>query len=184
MADLHTKPRRAAIAKILRTRPVGTQEELRELVLSRGFSVTQATLSRDLQKLRARRVSLPDGGTQYELATPEDVQSSHAGANGANGASGAINGAGGPKRSGMVTSRLSPMRELVLGIKDGEAIVVMHTRPGAAPAIAALLDETRVPEIIGTLAGDDTIFIVPEKKTPARKLARKLEILFALERTS
>jgi len=159
MADLQTKPRRAAIAKILRERPVGTQEELRELVLSRGYDVTQATLSRDLQKLRARRVSLPDGGSMYELDAPRANVSSPA-------------------------SRLSPMTELVVGIRDGEAMVVMHTRPGAAPAIAALLDEARMPDIIGTLAGDDTIFIVPEKKTPARKLARKLSVLFALEKSS
>ncbi len=156
MGDLQTKPRRAAIAEILRRRPVGTQEELRELVLSRGYDVTQATLSRDLQKLRARRVSLPDGGSMYELGSPE------------------------------LSPRLAPsaVRDLVLGIKDGEAMVVMHTRPGAAPAIAALLDEARMPDIIGTLAGDDTIFIVPEKKTPARKLARKLSLLFALEGSS
>jgi transcriptional regulator of arginine metabolism len=159
MADLQTKPRRAAIAQILRERPVGTQEELRELVLSRGYDVTQATLSRDLQKLRARRVSLPDGGSMYELDAPRANPNSPA-------------------------SRLSPMTELVVGIRDGEAMVVMHTRPGAAPAIAALLDEARMPDIIGTLAGDDTIFIVPEKKTPARKLARKLSVLFALEKSS
>jgi transcriptional regulator of arginine metabolism len=167
MADLQTKPRRAAIAKILRERPVGTQEELRELVLSRGYDVTQATLSRDLQKLRARRVSLPDGGSMYELGSPDlDVRSSTRG------------------MQGSAMSRLSPMRDLVVGIKDGEAMVVMHTRPGAAPAIAALLDEARMTDIIGTLAGDDTIFIVPEKKTPARKLARKLSLLFALEVSS
>lgn len=166
MADLQTKPRRAAIAQILRERPVGTQEELRELVLSRGYDVTQATLSRDLQKLRARRVSLPDGGSMYELGTP------------------ALSTQLPARSNGSPTSRLSPMRELVVGIKDGEAMVVMHTRPGAAPAIAALLDEARMPDIIGTLAGDDTIFIVPEKKTPARKLARKLSILFALEKSS
>lgn len=165
MADLQTKPRRAAIAKILRERPVGTQEELRELVLSRGYDVTQATLSRDLQKLRARRVSLPDGGTMYELGAPASPLA--------------------PRANGTTAvSRLAPVRELVVGIRDGEAMVVMHTRPGAAPAIAALLDEARMPDIIGTLAGDDTIFIVPEKKTPARKLARKLSVLFALEKSS
>ncbi len=165
MSDTQTKSRRAEIAQILRSKPVGTQEELRELVLSRGYDVTQATLSRDLQKLRARRVSLPGGGSVYELGTPDLGLRN-----------GAING-GAP-------SRLSPVRELVVGIKDGEAMVVMHTRPGAAPAIAALLDEARMPDIIGTLAGDDTIFIVPEKKTPARKLARKLGLLFGLEGSS
>ena len=162
MADLDVKPRRRAIAEILRSRSVGTQQELRELVLSRGFDVTQATLSRDLQKLRARRISLPDGGSSYELVREESSQ----------------------PPAGDSAARLRLMRDLVLGIVDGEALVVMHTRPGAAPAIAALLDETRLTQVIGTLAGDDTIFIVPEKKTPARKLARRLATLFARETIS
>jgi transcriptional regulator of arginine metabolism len=174
MSDLQTKPRRAAIAQILRERPVGTQEELRELVLSRGYDVTQATLSRDLQKLRARRVSLPDGGSMYELGSP--ALSSRV----------TVDGGSAASRLSPVTRFVTPdgVRDLVVGIRDGEAMVVMHTRPGAAPAIAALLDEARMPDIIGTLAGDDTIFIVPEKKTPARKLARKLSVLFALETSS
>ena len=62
-----TRDRRAAIVELVRTHHVGTQAELGELLGKRGYEVTQATLSRDLAKLRARRVSLPDGGTAYEL---------------------------------------------------------------------------------------------------------------------
>ena len=154
MGDLGTKARRNAIVEILRKEHVGTQEELRELVLARGFDVTQATLSRDLQKLRARRVSLPDGGSAYEAD-------------------------GFAAKTGDESEKLAAMHELVTGIREGAAMVVMQTSPGAAPAIAALIDRARMPEIIGTLAGDDTIFIVPEKKTKAVKLKKKLEQLFS-----
>nr|MBA3461140.1 arginine repressor [Deltaproteobacteria bacterium] len=61
-----TRARRAAIVELIRTRHVATQAELRELLSARGYDVTQATLSRDLAKLHARRASRPDGGTAYE----------------------------------------------------------------------------------------------------------------------
>jgi transcriptional regulator of arginine metabolism len=151
-----TQSRRAAIGQIVRTRRVGTQGELRELLVARGFDVTQATLSRDLGHLRARRVSVPGGGTAYELD-------------------------GAPAAIGDEAARLAALGPLVLGIVDGAAQVVVHTRPGAAPAIAALLDQARLPQVIGTLAGDDTIFIVPDKRTPPAKLARTLATLLAKE---
>jgi transcriptional regulator of arginine metabolism len=66
----------------------------------------------------------------------------------------------------------------VLGIREGAAIVVIHTRPGAAPAVAALLDQTRLDSIIGSIAGDDTIFIVPERRVSASALAKTLRRMF------
>ena len=68
MADLEdTRARRALIVELVRTRHVATQGDLRDLLRAKGHDVTQATLSRDLAKLRARRVSLPSGGTAYEI---------------------------------------------------------------------------------------------------------------------
>jgi transcriptional regulator of arginine metabolism len=151
-----TRARRAAIGELVRMRRIGTQAQLRELLAARGFDVTQATLSRDLGQLRARRVSLPGGGAAYELA-------------------------GAPAATGDEVDGLAALGPLVTGIVDGAAQVVVHTRPGAAPAVAALLDQARLPTVIGTLAGDDTIFIVPAKRTPPAKLARSLAALFAME---
>ena len=74
------------------------------------------------------------------------------------------------------------MADLVLGVKDGDAMVVVHTRPGVAPAIAALVDQARLDSVIGTIAGDDTIFIVPERRVTARQLAKRLEELFQRSR--
>jgi transcriptional regulator of arginine metabolism len=149
-----TRARRAAIVELVRTRHVGTQAELGDLLVARGFDVTQATLSRDLAKLRARRVSSPDGGTAYEL---EGFQA----------------------RTGAEPAQLAAMADLVVGVRDGAAMVVIHTRPGVAPAVAVLLDQARLDTVIGTIAGDDTIFVVPERRISAKTLAKNLEQMFA-----
>lgn len=152
-----TRARRSAIVELIRTRNVATQAELRELLSARGFDVTQATLSRDLAKLHARRASLPDGGTAYELE-------------------------GFAARSGAEPAQLAAMADLVVGVRDGAAMVVVHTRPGVAAAIATLLDQARLDSVIGTIAGDDTIFVVPERKVTAKQLAKRLEQMFSRAR--
>jgi transcriptional regulator of arginine metabolism len=160
MADLEdTRARRALIVELVRTRHVATQGDLRDLLRARGHDVTQATLSRDLGKLRARRVSLPSGGTAYEIDSF-------------------------PARTGGEPAELAAMAQLVLGIREGAAIVVIHTRPGAAPAVAALLDQARLDSIIGSIAGDDTIFVVPERRVTAATLARTLRRLLLPEAQS
>jgi transcriptional regulator of arginine metabolism len=152
MADLEeTRARRALIVELVRTRHVTTQGDLRDLLRAKGHDVTQATLSRDLAKLRARRVSMPNGGTAYEIE-------------------------GFAARDGE-SAQLSQMAALVLGIREGAAIVVVHTRPGAAQAVAALLDQARLESIIGSIAGDDTIFVVPERRVTTISLAKTLRRL-------
>lgn len=156
MPDLDdTRTRRALIAELIRTRHVATQQDLRELLRAKGHDVTQATLSRDLAKLRARRVSLPAGGTAYEIE--------------------------GFQAAGVEPTQLAAMAALVLGIREGAAIVVIHTRPGAAQAVAALLDQARLDSIIGSIAGDDTIFLVPEKRVTTAQLTKQLRRLLLPE---
>jgi transcriptional regulator of arginine metabolism len=155
MADLEdTRARRALIVELVRTRHVTTQGDLRDLLRTKGHDVTQATLSRDLAKLRARRVSMPNGGTAYEIEgfAARDEE-----------------------------SQLSSMASLVLGIREGAAIVVVHTRPGAAQAVAAMLDQARIESIIGSIAGDDTIFVVPERRVTTVALAKTLRRMLTPE---
>ncbi|HEX7838076.1 MAG TPA: hypothetical protein VF469_11465 [Kofleriaceae bacterium] len=160
MADLEdTRARRALIVELVRTRHIATQGDLRDLLRARGHEVTQATLSRDLAKLGARRVALPGGGTAYEVD-------------------------GFTARTAGEPSQFGAMAQLVLGIREGAAIVVIHTRPGAAQAVAALLDQARVDSIIGSIAGDDTIFVVPERKVTTATLARTLRRLLLPEAQS
>ncbi len=145
-----TRARRALIVELVRSRHVATQDDLRGLLQARGHAVTQATLSRDLARLRARRVSRPGGGTTYELdAAPAEAP-----------------------------AQLAAMASLVVGVREGAAIVVVHTRPGAAQAVAAIVDQSRLDSIIGSIAGDDTIFLVPARKVSTQALARSLRRLF------
>lgn len=143
MADVAThQARREVIRRLLRSQIVATQEDLGRLLEREGIEVNQATLSRDLAKLKARRVTLPDGGTLYELAEAPMSRSDEA---------------------------LRQVYHLVTTVDDGDAMVVVRTLPGGAPAVAAAIDSSRPPAVLGTLAGDDTIFIVPARGVkPAR----------------
>lgn len=136
--------RRDAVARILRSRRIGTQEELLAALSAAGFRATQATLSRDLARLGARRVSRPEGGTFYEI-------SAAAGENG-----------------------LGALRGLVEGIDANASLVVIRTHPGSAPAIARAIDLAEIPEVLGTIAGDDTIFVAPSGGLRPRRLASRL----------
>ncbi len=141
--------RRDAVARIIRSRRVSTQEELLAALARAGLRATQATLSRDLARLGARRVSRPEGAF-YEL-----------------GETAAENG-------------LAALRGLVSSITANHSLVVVRTHPGSAPAIARAIDLARVPEVLGTIAGDDTIFVAPAGEVRTRRLAARLaEVLGA-----
>ncbi len=138
--------RRDAVARIIRSRRSGTQEELLAAVSAAGFRATQATLSRDLARLGARRVSRPEGGTVYELTDA---------------AAAAGNG-------------LGALRGLVAEIGANASLVVIRTHPGSAPAIARAIDLAEIREVLGTIAGDDTIFVAPSGGLRPRRLASRL----------
>jgi transcriptional regulator of arginine metabolism len=148
--------RQDAIRRIIRAHAVSTQDELGQLLAREGYDVTQATLSRDLAQLGAMRVSLPEGGTVYGL---EDA----------------------PPRTS--EDRLRELGELVVSMDDNELLVVVRTRPGSASLVASAIDQARLLESLGTIAGDDTIFAAPARGKSARTLSRKLKALFGKEET-
>jgi transcriptional regulator of arginine metabolism len=135
--------RREAVARILRSRRVSTQEELLAALGEEGHRATQATLSRDLARLGARRVSRPDGAF-YEL--PDEPQ-------------------GGP---------LASLRGLVTGVAANGSLAVIRTLPGSASAVAHAIDRASLDQVLGTIAGDDTIFVAPAGTVTPRRLAAKL----------
>jgi transcriptional regulator of arginine metabolism len=136
-----TRARRAEIRALIAGRPVATQEELRELLAAKGHAVTQATLSRDLAKLGARRAA----GGAYEL--PD------------------------------ATPRVPLLSVLVRQVDDNGSLVVIHTTAGAAQVVASTFDRARLPEALGTIAGDDTIFVAPARVVTTARLARRLREL-------
>lgn len=126
------RDRHAQILEILRTNRVTSQEALREILHRRGIEVTQATLSRDIRELRLVKVPGADGAGHYSL--PEEWESTP------------------PLESLLPTLFLSA---------DGvDHLLVIHTMKGGAQTVAAAIDWEEWPEVLGTLAGDDTILIV------------------------
>jgi len=146
--------RREAIRRVIRAHRVATQEELRERLAGEGFDVTQATLSRDLARIGARRVTLPEGGSTYEL---EGV---------------------GPAPS--LEHPLLQLRPMVVDMDFNDSMVVVHTIPGAASPVALALDRARLEEVLGTIAGDDTVFVAPRRSHAPGKVCRQLKQLMQL----
>jgi transcriptional regulator of arginine metabolism len=142
--------RRQAVARLIRSRRIGTQEELLDALRADGFDATQATLSRDLARLGARRVSAPGGGTRYELSDEERL------------------------------TGLDALGPLVATVTCNGSLVVVRTHPGSAPAVARAVDLAKLPEILGTIAGDDTVFIAPTREKRARALADRVRRLFGM----
>jgi transcriptional regulator of arginine metabolism len=142
-----TRRRREAVARILRAGPVATQEALLESLRREGFRATQGTLSRDLARLGARRVSRPDG-SYYEAG------------------------------DGAPASVAAAVAGLVSGVATNGSLVVIRTFPGSAPAVARAIDLARLAGVLGTIAGDDTVFVAPARGRGSRALVRRLSGLF------
>ncbi|CAM3645097.1 arginine repressor [Micrococcus flavus] len=148
--------RQAAIREILATRGIRSQAELSDALGDRGLSVTQGTLSRDLVDLGAVRTRGP-GGMVYALPAEGD--------------DGALPGRG----SDAQLSRLSSMaRELLISAEPTENLVVLHTPPGAAQFLASVIDQARVENVMGTIAGDDTILLIAAGSAHAPGVAAHL----------
>lgn len=150
--------RHARIVEVIRTRAVHSQTELAELLAADGVQVTQATLSRDLEELGAMKVR-GGGGAVYLI--PED----------------------GDRRplppAGTATERPPArlarlLRELVTGTDASGNLAVLRTPPGAAQFLASALDRSGLPEVVGTIAGDDTILVVAREPIGGTELAKQL----------
>ncbi|MBI2618515.1 MAG: arginine repressor [Ignavibacteriales bacterium] len=135
------------IKRLLATQPLGTQEDLCRALRKSGFRVTQATLSRDLRELGVVRINTPEG-MRYVLHTEAEEE------------------------------RLKAMVGYeVERIESNEEMIVVKTLPGRAPGVAAIIDNLRHPLILGTIAGDNTIFITPvsvKKTAEVAKIIRSL----------
>ena len=135
---------------------VPSQAHLVELLASEGVVATQATVSRDLEELGAVKVRVPGGDTVY--AIPE-----------------------------LPRDQLAPEDHLerVLGdwvveVAHSANLVVMRTPPGSAHVVGSALDRARLDEVIGTVAGDDTVLVVAAEAVGGAKVAQRLSSLAGL----
>lgn len=146
MTDLKER-RQRAIAELIRVGALTSQEELAERLSALGFAVTQATISRDLEQLGAVKVRR---GGQLSYALPDQMQAASV-----------------PRRSEILS-------DFVRSIDAASNLVVLKTPPGSAHMIGVVLDQSGLEEIVGTICGDDTIFIACASPGAAAELATKL----------
>jgi transcriptional regulator of arginine metabolism len=138
--------RQKAILELLHRGPVESQEELQGFLAKRGFEAGQATLSRDIRELGL--VKTPDGYTAVRAAAAaEPVLPS--------------------------VSRL--VREFVVDVRLAQNLIVLKTSVGSAQPVAAAVDAEDWPEVVGTLAGDDTILVISPDNRTAQQLVRRIQ---------
>jgi transcriptional regulator of arginine metabolism len=149
--------RQARIADLVTHRAVHSQTELAALLAGEGIEVTQATLSRDLEELGAVKLRGVNGGAPVYVI-PEDGSPVRAVPGG--------------------TSRLSRvLSELLVSADASGNLAVLRTPPGAAHFVASALDRAALPEVVGTVAGDDTILVVAREPLTGNQLAHRIEAL-------
>lgn len=129
--------RRIRVAELLSAQSIHSQEELRSLLAEEGFAVTQATLSRDLVDLGAIKLADGDGRHVYALGSTRGDE------------------------PGVDTQRTArAFHDLVVSVDHSANIVVVRTPPGGAQYLASTIDRAQWEAVIGTVAGDDTVFLV------------------------
>ena len=154
----HTKnARHQTIIELVSTREVRSQGELALMLAETGLHVTQATLSRDLVELEAVKVRGASGALVY-----------------------AVPGEGGDRRpsapgeSAAATHRLARLLgELLVSAEATANLVVLRTPPGAAQFLASAFDKSEIPDVLGCIAGDDTVLVIGRDPSGGDALARR-----------
>ena len=148
--------RLSAIRQVVDHEPVHSQEALRKRLRTMGFNVTQATLSRDIKELGlVKRAS--DGAYQGNGGSAHAPQS--------------------PAAAAVALSRA--LGEFLLGLDVAQQLVVLKTGPGQAQLLAIAVDRAQLPDVVGTIAGDDTILVVCRDPRSAQSARATLDQLTA-----
>ena len=140
--------RQKAILELIGARAVATQQELKELLKAKGFEADQGTISRDIKELGIVKVS--DDGTHYRYAPVEAVAPPAA------------------HKPASIVARL------VKKVDWSGNLLVVKTDLGEASPVSLAIDRLGWPEVVGTVAGDDTLLVVIREGVSARKVAKKL----------
>lgn len=145
--------RHARILELIAALPVSSQGQLRDLLAKSGINVTQATLSRDLEELHAFKEYAPSGIRVYRIPDVVELSESAYGAR----------------------SQLERWaKEVITGARAALNQVVVRTPPGAAQLLASAIDRAVLDDILGCVAGDDTVLIITGSEKRAKTLLREL----------
>ena len=126
--------RHAKILELIENYDIETQDELAQRLCEEGFVVTQATVSRDIREMKLTKIATEKGRQKYAVITGNDTE---------------------------VTERLTRVfKEAVLKMDYAQNMIVVKTLDGMGMAVAVALDNMQNSEILGTIAGDDTVFCV------------------------
>jgi transcriptional regulator of arginine metabolism len=148
--------RQHLVAKLIEARPVANQAQLVELLAAEGVVATQATVSRDLDDLGAIKVRVPGGESAYAIPAL-------------------------PKEQRAPEDHLRRVfGDWVVEVAHSANLVVIRTPPGSAHVVASALDRAGVPDVVGTVAGDDTILVIVDAEIGGADVADRLSELAGL----
>jgi transcriptional regulator of arginine metabolism len=156
MATLGKPQRQHRISRLLEEQAVSSQAQLVELLAANGIVATQATVSRDLEDLGAVKVRIPGGATAY--AIPEHAK----------------------EASAPDDHLRRVMGEFVVDVAHSGSLVVLRTPPGSAHVVASALDRSGIRDMLGTVAGDDTLLVICAEDAEGTKVAADLAALAGL----
>lgn len=146
------KDRISVIRDIVQNQSIGSQEELLTQLQTRGFEVTQATLSRDLKQMQVAKIATREGGYVYVMP---DVAATIKG--------------------GIAPHFIQPhSMQGIVSIECSSVLIVVRTKPGYASSIAYDIDMSEMKEVMGTIAGDDTILVIPRGGYTTTQVAEAL----------
>ena len=140
--------RQAKVLELIQRNDVETQEELSAYLVREGFQVTQATVSRDIRELKLTKIAMDNGKQKYAVITDAD--------------------------SGMMEKYARVLREGFISMDLAKNIVVIKTVSGMAGAVCAAIDAMKFQEMVGSIAGDDTIICIIRDDEEAIKIMKKL----------
>jgi transcriptional regulator of arginine metabolism len=141
--------RHAAILRVVRERRIESQDELREALSEEGFVVTQATLSRDIRELGLAKLADPQGGAYY----------AH------------------PHRAALRPDLGQVLPALLVSVDGVGPLLVLKTASGSAGAVTEALDQAGWSEVMGTIAGDDTVLVITRSLKLREAIASRIRAL-------
>ena len=143
--------RQVTILDIIEKHEIETQEELADALRQRGIKVTQATVSRDIKELRLLKVLTPMG--TYKYATADKAE------------------------NGLTDRFIRIMSESVLTVAASGNMIVVKTLSGSASVAAEAIDSFHWPEVLGTIAGDNTIFMVISAEEEVARIVSRIQAM-------
>ena len=147
------KERQEKIRELVENNKIGTQDELIKLLKESGLNATQATMSRDIKDLKLTKIS--DGINGYYYVFPNTISSSD------------------------LSKLNASLTNLVVSVNSTMNMIIIKTHPGMAQAVATGIDNIKSADILGCVAGDDTIFVVASTPEAAKSIGDKIMIMMS-----